>query len=218
MDRDMKNDDDRVEEMSDEFELTPEEQMAFQKLPREAQPSDLLEERIVRSLKEEGVLGRGGVGVSLTSPERRSIWFRPWMAAAAVAASLALFTSGIFLGQMLGTRTTAQVFLAVREQDATQLAMTIQEAGSQYVAALAALSELRVSGSSQDGEEGGSVFTAADLQQGKEVAFGALYGAAYELARMSPDDGDVLRVLQILNERRDREEGYSSTARNMVWF
>ena len=210
--------DDRVEEMSEKFELTPEEKMAFQHLPREAQASDLLEERIVRSLREEGILGSGGDGVSLGSPEGRGIWFRPWMAAAAVAASLALFTSGIFLGQTLGTRSTAQAFLAVREQDAAQLAMTIQEAGSQYVSALAALSELRVSGSGQGGEEGGSVFSASDLQQGREVALGALYGAAYELARMSPDDGDVLRVLRILDERRAREEGYSGNARNVVWF
>ena len=122
------------------------------------------------------------------------------------------------MGQTLGTQSTAQAFLAVREQDAAQLAMTIQEAGSQYVSALAALSELRVSGSSQGGEEGSPLFSAADLQQGREVAFGALYGAAYELARMSPDDGDVLRVLQILDERRDREEGYSGNARNVVWF
>jgi len=218
MSRNERNDDERVEEMSEEFELTPEEEMAFQNLPREAHPSNFLEERIVRSLREEGVLRKGGDGVSLTSPQRQGIWFRPWMAAAAVAASLALFTSGIFLGQTLGTRTTAQLFLAVREQDATQLAMTIQKAGSQYVAALAALSELRVSGSGSGGEEGSSGFSASDLQQGREVALGALYGAAYELARMSPDDGDVLRVLQILNERRDREGGYSPTARNLVWF
>ena len=140
------------------------------------------------------------------------------MAGAAVAASLALFSSGVFLGQALGTRSTAQAFLAVREQDAAQLAMTIQEAGSQYVSALAALGELRVAETDESGEEGRMPFSVAELRQGREVAMGALYGAAYELARMSPDDMDVMRVLQILEERKDREEGYTGHARNVVWF
>ena len=221
MDREMKNDDDRVEEMSDGFELTPEEKMAFQKLPREAEPSDLLEERIVRSLREEGLLasrGREGKAMVGSSAPGRGLWLRPWMAAAAVAASLALFTSGIFLGQSLGTRSTAQAFLAVREQDATQLAMTIQAAGSQYVSALAALGELWIPDPDGDENEEGVLLSAADLQQGREVALGALYGAAYELARMSPDDMNVLQVLRILEERKDREEGYAGNARNVVWF
>ncbi|MGW8266608.1 MAG: hypothetical protein ACWGSQ_09590, partial [Longimicrobiales bacterium] len=223
-------------ENMDENELTPEERMAFQRLPRESEPSRILEERVVSALREEGILrvgseasepvdgggpGRDGGGGRVPGEGRSrsgGLWLRPWMAAAAVAASLALFTSGIFLGQWMGTRTTAQAFLAVREQDATQLAMTIQEAGSQYVSALAALGELRISGSRESAPRGGSILTAADLEQGREVALGALYGAAYELARMSPDDPDVLRVLQILDERRNREEGYAGSPRNLVWF
>ncbi len=208
-------------------ELTQEEKMAFQRLPREAPASDLLEERIVRSLRSEGLLGgrRGGeeTGSSGTGGRAEAsppggLWFRPWMAVAAVAASLALFTSGIFLGQWMGTRSTAQVLLAVREQDAAQLALTIQEAGSQYVSALAALSELRAAGSPAAGGEGAPLFTASDLRQGREVAMGALYGAAYELSRISPDDADVFQVLRILEERKVREEGYSAPTRNMVWF
>ena len=215
------DDDGRIEEMSEGVELIPEEKMAFQNLPKEAEASELLEERIVRSLREEGILAKKGGGVGIageSSPPGRGLWLRPWMAAAAVAASLALFTSGIFMGQWVGTRSTAQAFLAVREQDAAQLAMTIQEAGSQYVSALAALSELGTSDFGQGGEGGGPLFSAADLQQGREVAFGALFGAAYELARMSPEDMDVMRIFQILEERRNREEGYSGSARNVVWF
>lgn len=210
--------------MSDEFELTPEEEMAFQKLPREVESSDLLEERIVQSLRDEGILGRQRrLGVE----ERGAIeaggsaghpWFRPWMAAAAVAASLALFTSGIFLGVWMGTRSTAQAFLAVREQDAAQLAMTIQEAGSQYVSALAALSRLRGGESGEGGGEGESVFTEQELRQGREVAMGALYGAAFELARLNPEDMELLSVVQILEERKAREEGYGGGVRNVVWF
>jgi hypothetical protein len=218
MNREKKDGDDRVDEMNNDLGLTPEEKMAFQKLPREAEASDLLEERIVRSLREEGILTDKGrdAGVSEARAPGRGLWLRPWMAVAAVAASLALFTSGIFLGQSLGTRSTAQAFLAVREQDATQLAMTIQEAGSQYVSALAALGELRIPDPNESGE--GDLLSASDLQQGREVALGALYGAAYELARMSPDDMDVLQVLRILEERKAREEGYAGNARNVVWF
>jgi hypothetical protein len=227
--------------MKDEYELTPEEKMAFQRLSREAEPSRILEERIVKSLREEGILGSGLEGAEAEAGDvlagggkpgrwvgrvRRAPggpWLRPWMAGAAVAASLVLFASGVFLGQWLGTRSTAQAFLAVREQDAGQLAMTIQEAGSAYVSALAALSELRAGDLrarevGQPGTEGSPLFSAAGMQQGKEVALGALYGAAYELARMSPEDADVLRVLQILEDRKAREEGYGDAPRNVVWF
>jgi len=214
----------RDDEMSDEFELTPEEKMAFRNLSREAEGSDLLEERIVRSLKSEGILGpRASSGVGEVSRSRsagpqRTPWFRPWMAVAAVAASLALFTSGIFLGQWLGTRSTAQAFLAVRQQDAAQLAMTIQEAGSQYVSALSALSAGRTEEPGGEGEAARPAFSEQELQQGREVAMGALYGAAFELARLNPDDLELLSVLRILEERRAREEGYGSGTRNVIWF
>lgn len=219
MDKNEMSDKRGIEEMGEEIELTPEEKMAFQRLPKEAEPSDLLEERIVRSLKNEGLLGEGpGTQVQSSGPAgpTRGPWLKPWMAVAAVAASLALFSSGIVLGQWIGNRSTAQAFLAVREQDAAQLAMTIQEAGSQYVSALAALSELGVPPDGDPSE--GPPFSIADLEQGQEVALGALYGAVYELARMSPDDMEVLQLLQILNDRRQREEGETVNARNTVWF
>ena len=203
----------------DELELTQEEKMAFQRLPREAEPSRILEERIVKSLREEGILGRRvpiGAGEGVGSGA--SHWFRPWMAAASVAASLVLFSSGVFLGHWMGAGSTTQAFIAVRDQDAAQLALSIQEAGSDYVSALAALSELRVGGPLDGSPEGGPSQAAVDLRQGHEVALGALYGAAYELARMNPDDADVARVLQILEERRNREEGQEGTVRNVVWF
>ncbi len=185
-----------------EKDLTPEEKMALQNLPREAAPSRILEERVVQALREDGFLespatlapGRG-------RKTRDRSWYRPWMAVASVAASVALFASGVVLGQWMGAQSTTQAFIQVREQDATQLALRIQEAGSAYVSALAALGELGVGG-----------------DEGREVALGALYGAANELARMSPEDAEVLRILQILEERRDREEGWDADDRNTVWF
>jgi hypothetical protein len=203
----------------DERELTPEEKMAFQRLAREAEPSRILEERIVRSLREEGVLGHGAIrGSGAGGISGGGRWYRPWMAAVSVAASLVLFSSGVVLGQWMGSQSTTQAFMQVREQDATQLALRIQEAGSAYVSALAALSELRVAGLGEEGAGAGASQAGTDLQQGREVALGALYGAANELVRMSPGDADVLRVLQILEERRAREEGWGGEDRNVVWF
>lgn len=219
----------------DEHELTPEEEMAFQKLPREAEPSRILEERVVKGLREEGILSpqeSSQTAAPQPMPATKQTaatmqtaatkwtggirWSGPWMAAASIAASLVLFASGVVLGQWMGSQSTTQAFIQVREQDATQLALRIQEAGSAYVSALAALSELK--GPGELGTEEGASLARVDLQQGREVALGALYGAANELARMSPDDADVLRVLQILEERRSREEGWGGDDRNVVWF
>jgi len=203
----------------DERELTPEERMAFQRLAREAEPSRILEERIVRSLQEEGILGHGAFRSSAPgAASGGDRWYRPWMAAASVAASLVLFSSGVVLGQWMGSQSTTQAFMQVREQDATQLALRIQEAGSAYVSALAALGELRVPGLGDEGMGAGASRARVDLQQGREVALGALYGAVNELARFSPGDADLLRVLQILEERRAREEGRGGEDRNVVWF
>jgi hypothetical protein len=206
-------------EMMDEFELTPEEKMAFQRLPTEAEPSRILEERVVKGLREEGILATGEMERSGQGQMAEGGgWYRPWMAVASIAASLVLFASGVVMGQWMGSQSTTQAFIQVREQDAAQLALRIQEAGTAYVSALAALSELRNPVEGEGGVEGGASMARVDLQQGREVALGALYGAANELARLSPDDADVLRVLQILEERQAREEGRGGDDRNVVWF
>ena len=203
--------------MVDENDLTPEEEMAFQGLPRELEPSRILEERVVKALREEGVLGAARVE---TGPPATAIshWLRPWMVAVSVAASLVLFASGVIFGQRMGSMTTAEAFIQVREQDAAQLALRIQEAGSAYVAALAALSELDPAGQGGEGAGQAASLEGVGVRQGREVALGALYGAANELARMSPDDVDVQRILQILEDRQAREEGRGGAGRNVVWF
>jgi hypothetical protein len=219
MDKNERRDEGRGEDVKDDVELTQEEKMAFQRLPREAEPSRILEERIVTALREEGILGRRTEGAVTTGADRPGVhWFRPWMAMASVAASLVLFASGVFLGHWMGAGSTAQAFMAVRDQDAAQLALRIQEAGSDYVAALAALGQLG-NASSQEGPGGGDLQEASTgVAQGSEVALGALYGAVYELARMNPNDADLAKFLQILEERRAREEGETGAVRNVIWF
>jgi len=217
--------------MRDEVELTPEEKMAFEKLPREASPSDLLEERIVRTLREDGIL-RTAAGASGTAADvariassrwRRGIaagWGRPWLvAAASMAASLILFGSGVFLGQWMGARSAERLMLAVREQDNALLAQRVQETGSAYARALAALAALRDSPAT--GARGGHAVPAArvasELQQGSEAALGALYAAALELVRLAPDDPDVAQILEILEDRRFAPVNGSRRTKTM-WY
>jgi hypothetical protein len=190
-------------DMGDDIELTPEEKMAFDNLPREASPSEFLEERIVRALRKDGTL-RGS-----TDAGRR---LRPWVVAvASMAASVVLFGSGLLLGQWMGARNAEQVLLAVREQDEAQVAQRIQEAGSAYVTALVALGKLRA------GVAEPSAQAASEIRQGREVALGALYGAVVELARITPGDPHISQLLQILEERKFQETGIVG-ARKTVWF
>ena len=76
---------------NDEIELTRDEIAALSALPREMQPSDLLEERVVRALRSEGHLG------AVSGPKRnRGVWV-----ALRIAAALALFAGGVATGHYL---------------------------------------------------------------------------------------------------------------------
>lgn len=195
------------ENTMDDVELTQEEAMAFRNLEREEEPSRLLEERIVRSLQAEGVLARRGT----------ARWRSPLGGLVAAAAAVVLFAGGAGFGHWMGTRSTTQTLLAVREQDAAQVAQSIQEAGSAYVQALAALSELRLTAGDSVGDAAREA-SASEVEQGREAAMGSLYAAAFELARLSPGDADVLRILQILAQRRAEGPESGDAARSVVWF
>ena len=209
--------------MSDDTELTPEEKMAFDSLPREASPSDFLEERIVHALREDGILhgAPGSPGSGRREPRRSWRW--PWaIAAASMAASLVLFGSGVLVGQWMGTRSAERIMLAVREQDNALVAQSVQEAGSAYVRALAALAEFRDSqaaggrGARAAPSDVPSPRVVSEIRQGGEAALGALYAAALELSRLTPDDPDVARILQLLEDRRFAPAGESGAA-NSTW-
>jgi hypothetical protein len=202
-------------------ELTPEEKREFDNLPRQAVPSAFLWERIVRSLREDGTLRNpAGVGVRHRPAELGGRWLRPWVvAAASIAASLLLFGSGVLLGHWMGTRSTERAFLAVREQDAAHLAQRVQETGSAYVSALAALGDLWPAAGQRPG--GGTDVTPAravsEIRRGREAAFAALYGATVELVRIAPGDPDVTLVLRVLEERRFGADR-AATGRRTVWY
>jgi hypothetical protein len=170
---------------NDDAELTPEEQQEFRNLPRDATPPAFLWERIVRPLREDG---------TLLDPAAR----------ASIAASLLLLVSGTLLGYWMVTRSTERAFLAVREQDAAQLAERVQATGTAYVSALAALGDLRpvLDRGVASGTMASDARAISEVRQGREAAFAALYGAAVELARLAPGDPDVTEVLRLLEGRR----------------
>ena len=177
-------------------ELTEGERAALAALPRERAPGALLEERVVRALRAEGILAPRG---------------RRWRAgggwwAAAVAAGLALFAGGVAVGQALTTRTTADMLAAVRASDAQVTAAMVQQTGSAYVAALSALANQRGAGG----------LDAADARQGSEVALTALSAAAAELARLDPDNAVARQVVR-LTETASAEDA-AEPRRQVIWF
>jgi hypothetical protein len=77
--------------MTDDDELTPEEQAALRALPREADPPAALEERVVASLRDRGL-------VAPRRPRRGIVWQS--------AAAVALFAAGLGAGRLTTTRPT----------------------------------------------------------------------------------------------------------------
>jgi hypothetical protein len=76
---------------TDENELTHDELAALAALPREIQPSDLLEQRVVNALKIEGHFGG----------KRRMRESKGIMLAVRIAAGIALFAGGVATGRYL---------------------------------------------------------------------------------------------------------------------
>ncbi|MDH4044463.1 MAG: hypothetical protein OEW06_08400 [Gemmatimonadota bacterium] len=180
-----------------EFELTPDERAAFARLPREQAPGRMLEERTVHALRAQGLLGRG----RQTSPP---VW-RTWPTAA--AAAVALFVSGIAVGQWIGSRTVAESMTAVRDRSALEAAAAVQRAGSAYVTALAALAEFADS------------TTNPGFVQGREVALTALYAAARELTQLTPDDPLAVAIRQRLEAFRSANgNGEAQDIHRVAWF
>jgi hypothetical protein len=175
-------------------ELTPEELQALGGLPRERAPGDLLEERTVQALYDRGLLG----GRRVSSPKRLT------HLASGVAAAVALFVSGVAVGQWLGGRSVTETVRVVQQDNALQAAAMVQQAGSRYVTALADL--VRLADYSTD----------PAIAQGREAALTALFAAATEVARIAPDDPAAAMLQQIL--ARMREPGAVDRVRNVVWF
>lgn len=178
--------------------LSQNEREAFDALPRERMPSRILEERTVRALKKQGIIRTRPV---LTGARL------PWLAAG-IAAALALFVSGLAVGQAMGVRQTADALAAVYTQPTELAAARVQSTGSAHRDALAAL--VAAAGRDADPQE---------VQQAREVALAAFWAAANEIVRLAPDDPVALRILQEAD--RSTSGGRPRTAEDttsVVWF
>ena len=152
-------------------ELTPAERRALDELPAEHTPSDFLEERVVRSLRDRGLLRREQVRVLELTRSRVS---------AAVAACFLLMVAGFAVGRW-SSPSTAQgpptpSSVPARQANDLAVAASLQQAASAYVIAL---EDLEASLQTAGGEQ---------ARQGREVALASLYLAAGRVARFVPGD------------------------------
>jgi hypothetical protein len=152
-------------------ELTPEERRALDELPAERNPSDFLEERVVRSLRDGGLLRRErGRVLELTGPR----------VAAAVAACFLLVVAGFAVGRSTSPSTARELPVPspapARQAHDFTVAASLQQAASAYVIAL---EDLEASLKTAGGEQ---------ARQGREVALTSLYSAAGRVARLVPAD------------------------------
>ena len=185
------------EEMENDREWEERLAAMAQALPREHEPSRMLEERTVGALRTRGILQQ----------RRQSRISSGWLAGG-VAASIALFATGVAVGQWLGTRHTAEVLSVVQQNDALQVAAQVQRAGSEYVSALQAMARFTDPANPQV------------APQGREVALTALYAAANEFVRLGPNDpvaAEILRGFQRARQQNAANQG-TSPQRRVIWF
>ncbi|MBB4636318.1 hypothetical protein [Longimicrobium terrae] len=177
-----------------EDELPPALLNALRGLPRERQPGRLLEERTVRALRENGL-------VQAAAPRGIRRLPMAWIGGA-VAASLALFASGVAVGQWMGGRATAQVVSAMEARNSQQAAMLVQQTGTAYVQALRHFAAMDSAG-------------AAD-PQGREVAAHMLRAAAGQMVRIAPNDA-VAGAVMASNPRTDTAAAHRAK-QQVLWF
>jgi hypothetical protein len=183
--------------MSNEFEQDTEYLQMIHALPQEGAPSALLEERTVRELRSRGLLRR-----------QRSLPMA-WLVGS-TAASIALFATGVAVGQWLGTRTTISTVAEIANQTTTAAAAAqVQRTGTAYVQALEALvnSANQTQGQASD-------------RQAREVALTALHAAANEVVRLAPNDPVAAKILQGIEQSRRQADAQpdAQASRKIVWF
>src|SRR5262245_7400637 len=181
------------EEMENDREWDERLVTMAQALPREHEPSRMLEERTVSALRTRGIL----------QTRRQNRITSGWLAGS-IAASIALFAPGVVVGQWLGTRHTAEVVSAVQQNDALQAAAQVQRAGSEYVSALQAMAKFTDPTNPQI------------APQGREVALTALYAAANEVVRLAPNDPVAVEILRGFQRARQQQD--TNPQRRIVWF
>jgi len=151
----------------DDNELTPSEKKALDSLPKERVPSAFLEERVVRTLRRRGVLHM---------PGRRNLEITGARISGAIAACMAFVICGFALGFFANSQRTAHTDRSLPDGNGYPVAVSLQQAGTDYVLALEKLAQMADAGGSDE------------LQQGREVALNTLYTAADQMVKIIPKD------------------------------
>jgi hypothetical protein len=178
-------------------ELSAAEKRAFAALPREMDPPEGLEERAVAMLRRAGHLP-----TPITLASRRQKSTKTWWVTGAVAAALAVFASGMALGQYVGMNKAERI---VSARTAAEANNQVQRTGDRYIAALASLGQLR------------DTSDIAGRTRAKETALAVLGAAAEEIAQLAPDDPLAAAVLRGLDER-SRAKGSEAPSRSVIWY
>ena len=184
-------------------ELTSEERRALNELPADRSPSEFLEERVVRSLRDRGLLRRERLRVLELTRSR---------VAAAVAACFLLAFAGFAVGRWTSPSTAqeppAPSPMPARHADDFAIAASLQQAASAYVSAL---EDLEVSLQTAGGEQ---------AHQGREVALASLYSAAGRVARFVPGDhlADRFREAVRAPAVKDEDGPAEASRRRLVEF
>ena len=182
--------------MSDEQNWEARYMEMIRELPQDVMPSALLEERTVRELRSRGLL-------------RRQRWLPTSWLVGSIAASIALFASGVVVGQWLGTRSTIETVATIANNNPAAAAAHVQQTGTAYVQALEAL----VNAANGQGQQQQSA-------QAREVALTALHAAANEVVRLAPNDPVATKILQGIEQaqRQAQPREERDSGRKIVWF
>jgi hypothetical protein len=180
-------------------ELTPSEKNAMEALPRERFPSAALEERVVKALRDRGVLysGKGRI-ITVTYSKM----------AYAIAASIVLLVAVFALGRWSGSRQIEHMDITELTASEISVAASLQRAGTAYILALENFASLPDSASSEE------------IHQGCEVALSTFYTAAAQMTKLVPKSylaGQLLQAIEIGVVPQTEGEAGKSGPRS-IWF
>ncbi len=183
-------------------DLSPAELRAFGALPREATPPAHLEDRTVAALRARGVLPTP-IGARVRPSAGR---WPSWMPAAAAAAAIALFLSGMAVGQMVGAQAALRVAQAsASAASASEAAAHIEHTGRLYVEALSSLNRFS------------DTLNVQARDNARAAAVRVLAAAAEEIAHVAPDDPLAAAVLRGINQEH-RTAGRDVPSRSVIWY
>lgn len=177
-----------------EDDMNDADRAGYAGLAHEQDPGPVVEDRIVRALKDRGLLHGGRAGHGAMG------WAR------LAAACLVLFGGGVALGEYHGGQRAEQRLASARNTDGLDAAMRVQQTGSAYVEAIAHLAEISKSG--------GDLW---HTQQGREVAVSAIEAAATELHQVSPDDPFTAQLLDAIAASRASQQKAGPVVRRVIY-